>query len=157
MSNLILYSVIMLIAGIGIPIMATLNGGLGMRLQSPALAAAILLFVGVTLAVAYLLVTEGIPKTLYLPNTPVYFYLGGFFVLFYILTITWVAPRFGITNAISLVLLGQLISMSIIDHFGFFGAHKFILYRQRFVGLGLMVLGVYLVLNKVPEINGTGL
>jgi|TARA_R110001583_G_scaffold64488_4_gene187230 transporter family-2 protein len=156
MANFFMYSAIMLIAGIGIPIMATLNGGLGSRLQSSALAATILLFVGMILAVAYLLVTEGVPKTLYPPNTPIYFYLGGFFVLFYILTITWAAPRFGISNAIAFVLLGQLISMSLIDHFGLLGAHKFTLNLQRFAGLGLMVLGVFLVLNKVPQINGTG-
>jgi len=156
MANFVMYAAIMLIAGIGIPIMATLNGGLGMRLQSPALAAAILLFVGMALAVTYLLVTEGVPKTLYPPNTPVYFYLGGFFVLFYILTITWVAPRFGVSNAIAFVLLGQLIAMSLIDHFGLFGAHKFTLNLQRLAGLGLMVLGVFLVLNKVPQINSSG-
>jgi transporter family-2 protein len=76
--------------------------------------------------------------------------------LFYILTIIWAAPRFGISNAIAFVLLGQLISMSLIDHFGLLGAHKFMLNLQRFAGLGLMVLGFFLVLNKVPQINGTG-
>lgn len=136
--------------------MATLNGGLGTRLQSPALATTILFFVGMILALTYLLVTEGVPETLYNPDTPVYFYLGGFFVIFYILTITWVAPRFGVSNAVAFVLLGQLIAMSLIDHFGLFGAQKFTLNIQRLAGLGLMVLGVLLVLNKVPQINGSG-
>jgi transporter family-2 protein len=37
---------------------------------------------------------------------------------------TWVAPKFGVGNAICMVLLGQLISMAIIDHYGLLGALK---------------------------------
>lgn len=153
MTNSTIYAVLMLVAGIGIPIMATLNGGLGVRLQSPALAATILFFVAMILSFTYLLVTKGIPKTLYYPNTPIYYYFGGLFVLFYIGSITWVAPRFGISNAVAFVLLGQLIAMSIIDHFGLFGANIFTINIQRIAGLGLMVLGVLLVLNKAPTVN----
>lgn len=148
MNNPLAYSLIMIVAGIGIPVMATLNGGLGARLQSPTLAAAILFFVGLVIAVAYLLVTEGIPDKIFHASTPLYYYLGGFLVLFYILTITWVAPRFGISNAIAFVLLGQMIAMSMIDHFGLFGAQRFALEPQRIAGLTMMAIGVFLVLNK---------
>lgn len=140
----------MLIAGLGIPVMATLNGGLGSKLGSPALAATILIFVGLTFAVLYLLSTEGFPASIYRPNTPWYFYFGGFFVTFYILSITWVAPRFGVSNAVSFVLLGQLIAMSIIDHYGLLGATQYSLNLQRIAGLLLMAVGVYMVLGKVP-------
>jgi len=140
----------MLIAGIGIPIMATLNGGLGARLESPALAATILFSVGLAVAVIYLLSTEGLPSSIYLPGTPWYFYLGGFFVMFYILSITWVAPHFGISNAVSFVLLGQLIAMSIIDHYGLLGATQYSLSLQRIGGLFLMAIGVFMVLGKAP-------
>ena len=61
------------------------------------------------------------PTEFYKPNIPWYFYFGGVFVMFYILSITWVAPRFGISNAVSFVLLGQLMAMSIIDHYGLVG------------------------------------
>jgi transporter family-2 protein len=43
-------------------------------------------------------------------------------VAFYVLTITWIAPTFGIGNAVFFVLLGQLVSAALIDHFGLFGA-----------------------------------
>lgn len=148
MNNYIFYSIIMVIAGIGIPVMATLNGGLGAKLQSPTLAATILFFVGLVCAFAYLLLTEGLPGSVYPADTPIYYYFGGFFVLFYILTITWIAPRFGISNAIAFVLLGQLIAMSVIDHFGLMGAQRFSIDVQRMAGLVCMVFGVFLVLNK---------
>jgi len=72
----------MVIAGLGIPTMAALNGGLGSKLQSPALAAVILLIVGLFVSIIYLLITEGLPSKFYLPSTPWYFYFGGFFVMF---------------------------------------------------------------------------
>ncbi|WP_375191868.1 DMT family transporter [Marinobacter sp.] len=150
MNNSLTYALLMLIAGIGIPVMATLNGGLGARLQSPALAATILFFVALVLAFSYLITTEGFPETVFSADVPLHFYFGGFFVLFYILTITWVAPRFGISNSIAFVLLGQLIAMSLIDHFGLMGVQKFAMSLKRLAGLGVMTIGVFLVLNKAP-------
>ena len=78
MNNAISYSLIMLLAGLGIPIMAALNGGLATKLNSPALAATILFSVGLVVAVIYLIFTEGVPSMLYMENTPWYFYSGGF-------------------------------------------------------------------------------
>jgi len=115
----------MLIAGLGIPLMAALNGGLGSKLQSPAFAATILFILGLVISVTYLLVIEGLPTELYQSNIPWHFYFGGIFVAFYILSITWVAPRFGIANAVSIVLLGQLVSMCLIDHYGIVGAPQY--------------------------------
>ena len=71
--------------------------------------------------------------------------------MFYIISITWVAPRFGVANAVSFVLLGQLIAMSFIDHFGFFGAQQYTLNFKRIVGLVFMAAGVFMVLSKSHE------
>ena len=143
------YAILMLLAGIGIPIMATLNANLATKLQSSALAAAILFFVGFVGAVVYLLVSEGVPNSITRPSSPpFYFYLGGLLVLFYVLSITLVAPRFGIGNAIAFVLLGQLMSMATIDQFGLMGAQQSTLTLQRVFGLVFMAIGVFLVVRK---------
>ncbi|ESP90678.1 MULTISPECIES: DMT family transporter [Pseudoalteromonas] len=149
--NFMLYGFIMFIAGLGIPIMAALNGGLSNKLQNTALAAVILLFVGLCIALTYLFTTSGVPKTFYATGTPWYFYFGGCFVMFYILTISWVAPKFGIANAIAFVLLGQLIAMVVIDHFGFFGAKQYTLDYKRLAGLTLMIAGIALILSKPQQ------
>ena len=148
MNNTIFYSSLMLLAGLGIPLMAALNGGLGSKLQSPALAATILFIVGLIISITYILVVEGVPTKLYEPSIPWYFYFGGVFVMFYILSITWVAPRFGISNAVSFVLLGQLVAMSLIDHYGFVGAIQNPLSSQRLIGLILMATGVIMVVGR---------
>lgn len=124
-------ALLMLVAGIGIPVIATLNGGLGAKLQSPALAATVLFFAALVLAISYLITTEGFPEKISPTNIPVYFYFGAFFVLFYILTITWAAPRFGIFNAIAFVLLRHLIAISLINHFGLTSVHKLTLSLKR--------------------------
>jgi len=146
--NTILYAILMLFAGMGIPIMAALNAGLGTKLQSPSLAAAILFLVGMMASLAYMIVIEGKPKVFLGANAPFYFYLGGLFVVVYVLGITWVAPRFGIGNAISFVLLGQLISMVTIDQFGLMGAIQTTISPHRLAGLLFMIVGVFLVVRK---------
>ena len=146
--NTNIYAILMLLAGVGIPVMAALNAGLGEKLQSPALAETILFFVGMVASIVYMLVFEGYPKSLVAAKTPFYFYLGGLFVVFYVLGITWVAPRFGIGNAVAFVLLGQLISMMTIDQFGLMGAPQTSITMQRLIGLIFMVIGVFLVVRK---------
>lgn len=147
-SSAVFYAGLMLLAGVGIPIMAALNGNLGTRLQSPLLATAILFTVGSVVSVIYLLIAEGRPKFSLTENVPGYLYFAGLFVIFYILSITWVGPKFGIGNAVAFVLLGQLISMTVIDHLGLFGAPQNMISVQRLIGLSLMIVGVFLVVRR---------
>ncbi|MEX1664638.1 DMT family transporter [Zhongshania arctica] len=148
MNSSYFYSSIMLVAGFGIPVMAALNGGLGAKLGNPALASTLLLLVGLLLSVIYLLVTEGVPTRFYDTSIPWYFYTGGVVVTFYNLAITWIAPRFGISNTVSFVLLGQLLAMTLIDHYGLIGAPQYPISLRRLAGLVLMVAGVFLVLGR---------
>lgn len=146
--NSTIYALTMLLAGVGIPIMAALNAGLGTKLQSPALAAAILFAVAMAASLLYLFVAQGVPRSFSAPAMPFYFYLGGLFVVFYVLSVTWIAPRFGIGNAVSFVLLGQLLSMAAIDQFGLMGAPQTTLTLPRLLGLVFMAIGVFLVVRK---------
>jgi transporter family-2 protein len=146
--NNVTYALIMFFAGIGIPIMAALNGGLGLRLQNSVLATSILFSEGLALSLSVLALTSDLPEKPLVVGTPWYFYFGGVFVIFYILSITVIASRFGVGNAVSFVLLGQLIAMCIIDHFGFLGAPRFEMNAQRFIGLIIMTVGVLLVVRR---------
>lgn len=148
MTHPIFFSCLMLATGIGIPVMAALNGTLGIKYGSSAFAAAVLFLVGLCISVAFLFAVEGGLKPFPKTSLPVYFYLGGFFVAFYVLSITWVAPQFGVGNAVAFALLGQLISMAVIDHFGLLGAPVHTITFQRFVGLILMSVGVFLAVRR---------
>lgn len=146
-SNFITYALIMLLSGLGIPIMAALNGDLGAKLQNPTLATTILFVVSSLISVVYLAISGNWPKSI--PNNaPAYLYSGGVFVIFYVLSVTSIAPKFGIGNAISFVLLGQLISMALIDHYQLFGMPHNPINTTRFLGLILMVAGVFLAVRR---------
>jgi bacterial/archaeal transporter family-2 protein len=144
----IFYVLLMCVAGFGIPVMAALNGGLGSKLESPALATSILFIVGAVVSLSYLFFLGGIPKSPIEQAIPIVFYMGGVFVVFYILSITWVIPRFGVANAISLVLLGQLISMTVINHFGLLGTLQNSISCHRIGGLVFMMIGVFLTVGS---------
>ena len=90
-----LYAVTMLLAGIGIPILAALNAALGTRIGSP-IAAATILFCVALAASALLLLIVGPQAVTRAATAPRHLFLGGLFVAFYVLTVTIIAPRFGI-------------------------------------------------------------
>lgn len=137
------YALTMLAAGVGIPVLAALNAGLGTRIGSPVTAGAILFTVA--LATALLAVAiKGAPAATTVAAAPKHLFLGGLLVAFYILSITIIAPKFGIGNAIFFVLLGQLASAALIDHFGLFGAKISPLSLSRSAGIALMAAGVFL-------------
>lgn len=77
-------------------------------------------------------------------TAPKHLFLAGVLIGFYVLSITFIAPRFGLGNAVFFVLLGQLISAAAIDHFGLFNAQVSPLSLTRAGGIGLMAIGVWL-------------
>lgn len=137
------YAAIMFATGIGIPTLAALNAALGARIGSPA-AAAVTLF-GVALAcaaIATLITGPGALKSV--AAQPRHLLLGGVLIAFYVLSVTYIAPSFGVGNAVFFVLLGQLVAAASIDHFGLFGAQVAPLSATRAAGIALMAAGVAL-------------
>ncbi|MEM8592753.1 MAG: DMT family transporter [Pseudomonadota bacterium] len=133
---------IMFAAGVGIPILAAMNAALGQRLGSPASAAVILFIIAFATALVAALLTR--PSFSALPGTPPQLLPAGALIAFYVLTITWIAPTFGVGNAVFFVLIGQLVSAALIDHFGLFGARVLPISPMRALGIATMAAGVFL-------------
>ena len=126
------HAALMLAAGVGIPILAALNAGLGQRIGSSVAAAVVLFAVALLAALAVLVLTGAQGALAQVQGQPPVLFLGGGLVAFYILSITYVAPRFGLANAILFVLLGQLVSAAVIDATGLMGS-ACLLYTSRCV------------------------
>jgi transporter family-2 protein len=135
-------ALLMLATGFGIPVMAALNAGLGRHLASPAAATASLFGVGFVIALL-VAIGLGMPAPASFRTAPPHYYLGALFVVFYIMAITYVAPRIGLANAVFFVLLGQLVAAATIDHFALLGAIRTSLTLRRSFGLALMMVGLY--------------
>ncbi len=135
-------SLLMMLTGFGIPVMAALNSGLGRHLASPPAATTALFGLGFVIA---LLVTcaTGLPTAGTFRSAPPPLYLGAVFMVSYVIAITYVAPRIGLANAIFFVLLGQLVAAAAIDHFGLMGAIRSALPLRRTCGVGLIMVGGY--------------
>ncbi|MBN8632603.1 MAG: DMT family transporter [Rhodobacterales bacterium] len=138
------HAALMVAAGVGIPLLAALNANLGQRIGSPVAAGVVLFAVAFASALAVLVLTGGAAALAKVPGQPPVLFLAGCLVAFYVLSITFVAPRFGLANAILFVLLGQLVSAAIIDATGLMGLAARPVSAVRLLGLAVMAVGVFL-------------
>ena len=137
------YALVMFLAGLGIPVLAALNAALGRHLDAPFGASLILFGVALVSCLAVSTIQGGFSLAK-AAEAPKHLFFAGCLVAFYIVSITYVAPRFGLGNAIFFVLLGQLLSAAVIDHFGLFNAPEARLSLLRVCGLLVMAAGIWL-------------
>ncbi|MEO1746726.1 MAG: DMT family transporter [Pseudomonadota bacterium] len=143
---------LMLVAGVGVPLMAALNAGLARHVESTFAAVAILASVALAGSLVLLATTSERPAWDGLLTTPKAYLLGGLLFVFYIGAITFSAPRIGLGNSVLMVLLGQLVCAAIIDHFGLFGALETQISFQRLAGLALVAVGI--VIAQRAKVGG---
>ena len=138
----------MFAAGIGIPVFAAFNSGLGKQLGGPIAATAAAFAVGLVIALVLVAVT-GLPSRASFNFDVPYIWFGAVFILFYGVSVTYAAPRIGLGNAIFFVLLGQIVAAAAIDHFGWLGSIQSSLTPKRMAGIAVMAVGIYLARKPV--------
>jgi transporter family-2 protein len=137
-------------AGALIPLMAILNAGLARAVGGPVQAAVILFSVGlVTSLLVAATAAVRIPELPAIVRAPPAQFAGGVIVAFYVLSITFLAPRFGVGNAILCAVTAQLLSSAVIDHYALAGASLRPLTSIRILGLTIVIIG--LVLTQIGD------
>ncbi len=92
-------------AGALIPFMAVLNSRLGKQLGEPIHAAALLFAIGLTVVIcASLILTGRLPDLKGIANASPFDFAGGLIVAFYVTSVTFLVPRFGVGNTILFVM-----------------------------------------------------
>ncbi len=135
-------------AGALIPVQAATNAVLSKSLGGIAYAALTLFLVGFLIVVAFTLVNRvPVPALDDFLKAPGFSYAGGIIVAVYVLSITFLAPRMGVGNAICFVVTGQIIAAVAIDHFGLMGSMQSAITWQRAVGVLVMVTGLFMARN----------
>ncbi len=139
-----------LVAGALIPVQAAANAALSKSIGGNVPFAALTLFVvaGTATAASALVMGASMPSGAALAAAPWWSYIGGLIVAFYVLTITYLAPRLGVGTAISLIVMGQIFAALAIDHFGLMRSPTFPITPVRLLGAGLMAVGVVLALRR---------
>ena len=145
MPQMTTYALIMLLTGVGIPILAALNAALGQHLGHPVAASVILFAVAFVLILIAGVITNPWAHLSGLASAPKHLLLAGSLIVFYVLSVTYIGPRFGIGNAVFFVLLGQMISAAAIAHFGLFNAQISPLTLTRASGIAIMAFGLWLI------------
>lgn len=141
--TLAFYAALSIVAGVLIPIMAALSGAMGRTFDNPQIAALIVVGGAFAMVAAFTLATGGAAfDWRMLKQASALQLVAGFGMAFYLLSITFLAPRFGVGNAVMLVVAGQIASSALIDHFGLFGAPHKPMDVMRASGLAIMVIGV---------------
>jgi transporter family-2 protein len=146
----ITYAVWAFAAGALIPLMAILNASLARAAGGPIQATVLLFATGLSAALLLAAITTArIPALQTLVRIAPSHYAGGLIVGFYILSITFIAPRFGVGNAILFAVTAQLLTSALIDHIGLVGATLRPMTMMRGVGLLIVVVGV--VITQISD------
>lgn len=148
------YIILMVVTGMIIPVMASLNAALTLQLKNVFTAVVIFFSVAFVLALTISFYFQGAQILLTfkeLTKIPYFYFLGGLGVFLYITSISTIGPKFGIGNSVACVLLGQLIMMTVIDHFALLGMPRISITIERIVGMFLMLAGLYFVLSSAPK------
>jgi len=80
-------------------------------------------------------------------SLPWYVVFAGICGLVIIGSISFTVPRLGLVAAITLIIASQFVFGAIIDHFGLLGAEIRPLTLQKTAGIGILMLGVWLIIR----------
>ncbi|MFC0524889.1 DMT family transporter [Pontibacillus salicampi] len=134
--------VLVFIGGIAVAIQSSVNGKLGQKIGVFEGAFTSFLVGTVTLFLVMLFFGRG--NLGYIFEVPKWQLIGGVLGAFFVSTMVLSVPRIGVGAAIFTLISAQLIMSSLIDHFGWLGMKQIPLDGQRLLGMGLMIVAIFL-------------
>ena len=139
------------LAGLGVALQASVNLELRMRLGQPVLAALISFMVGTAaLALLWVATSRGAARPLGLSaaNAPWWAWIGGLFGAYFVWSAIIATQRLGPALFFGLVVAGQLVASTVIEHFGWFGVPRHPISLVRVGGAVLLMAGLALMRAK---------
>jgi transporter family-2 protein len=147
--NQLVFIALTLLSGFLIPVQAATNTAFSKATGNVVFTSIMVIVVALLSVIMYAIISRTSPPSIIeIKQAPLYGWLGGFIVAFYIIMITLASPRLGVGTAIGLIITGQVIASILIDHFGLFGAAVKSIDIKRAAGALFMILGIYLVMKK---------
>ncbi|OAF10479.1 hypothetical protein AYJ54_09295 [Bradyrhizobium centrolobii] len=133
-------------AGCCLAFQQLLNANLGKTLQS-AWWSAFASYLGGTIALSALLIIlrEPLFSLASAMRAPLITWTGGVFGAMFIATSVFMVPRLGVATVLTLILVGQLLSSLLFDHFGLLGAPQHQITFVRLLGAVSLIAGAAMV------------
>ena len=138
----LLLSIWTVLAGIGIPLIGVLNGGMARSLGNPISATAVMFAVAFAVAAFLAILFFGLPTLDQLRSAPLSGYSPGLLIGFYAVSATIIIPRFGAGNFIAFILLAQLLMAAVLDQYGLFGLVQRPINITRAIAFILIATGI---------------
>ena len=132
-----------LLGGVAVGLQSPISGAMGQRVGG--IASSFIIHVSGAIFSGLLLFLRGGEKIRDWNTLPWYMLLAGIFGLILYLTIYVTLPRLGSTMMVVLIIIGQLTTGVIIDHFGLLGVVTRHVDLLRGLGIVVLALGAYLI------------
>jgi len=142
MQSLIVIILIGLAGGIAVGLQSPLSSLISQRLG--VMESIFIIHLGGALAALIPLLIYGGGKLGNWRTVPWYALCAGSFGLVVIFSMSYMIPRVGIATSLIILLSGQLLIGTVLDHFGLLGAAQRPIDLMRVVGLAVVFLGVWL-------------
>jgi len=142
MQSIIIIILIGLVGGMAVGVQAPLSSMISQRLGI--LESVFIIHIGGAIAALIPLLYYSGGKLNQWRTVPWYALCAGIFGLVVIFSMSYMIPRIGVATALIILLAGQLLIGTILDNFGLLGAAVRPLDITRIVGLGVVLLGVWL-------------
>ncbi|MCB8925882.1 MAG: DMT family transporter [Ardenticatenaceae bacterium] len=81
-------------------------------------------------------------------GVPPYVLITGMLGLIIVGSIGYVTPRLGLVTAFTILIATQFLLGGVIDHFGWFGAEVRPLDLTKLLGVGVLMLGIWLIIRN---------
>jgi transporter family-2 protein len=136
------------IAGVSMAVQGSINTGLG-KIVGLLEATFIVHIVGiVTAALALYVLKFGRGDLGKFQEAPWYLYLGGVLGVIILYTVVASISRVGVATATTAIIVGQVSTAVLIDHFGFFGLDRIPFSWYKVAGVALLAVGARLMLIR---------
>ncbi|MBF0780862.1 MULTISPECIES: DMT family transporter [unclassified Granulicatella] len=145
--RLALYQLLGISTGALSAIQATINGQLGVSINSSVKASLISFIFGTLICIIILLVTRPFPTKEYFKAqyNPWWMWLGGLIGASYVLGITYLVPVIGTGLAVLTSLLGITAGGLCVEHFGWLHTPVKPITLKQFISLTIMILGILFI------------
>lgn len=145
MLTLLVTILIGLLGGIAVGVQGPLASLMGQRLGS--LMSVLIVHVGGAVAAALLLLLPRSDTPPAWAAVPWYVFGCGALGVVVIFALNTAIPRIGVAASATLIIVGQLAASTLLDHFGLFGVAVRPFDINRALGLGVLLLGAWLVVR----------
>jgi len=134
------------LAGIAVAFQAGVNGALGKQIGT--IEASFTSFAVGTIFIFIAMIIFGKGNVLLIKNVPLWQLTGGILGAIYVMTSVLMVPKIGIGGVLMLLIIAQLSTSAVIDHFGIFTGVSIPINWKKLLAMGLMFSALWLFYKK---------